>query len=247
MSNVDRVKRVCLFTGASGTLGTSFIRHYRKHYDIVAVYRSRSPRCPSQERRVVDPLNPESPVPENDDAVFSVQADLLDDADCTRVVELALARFGRVDLLVNAAAVFSRQALVGSEHLIENFDRQFRLNVRVPLVLSLTLADLFWRNRTAENATMNRHIVNVASIGGVRLFTDTRLSVYSASKAALAQLSRHMASEFLAFGVRVNALAPSAFPRLIPTDQVSSCIRDLDEGRANGRVVVIEKDGESFA
>jgi NAD(P)-dependent dehydrogenase (short-subunit alcohol dehydrogenase family) len=245
-ANVERMKRVCLLTGASGALGTSFIRQYREHYDIVAVYRSRVPNFPSQERHLVDPLDPKRAVPENDNALFSVQADLLDDGACTRVAELALARFGRVDLVVNAAAVFARQALLGSENLVENFERQFRLNVQVPLLLSVTLADLFWRSRGAENAALNRHIVNVASIGGVRLYPGTGLSVYSASKAALVQLRRHMAAEFSDIGLRVNALAPSAFPRLILTDAVASSLRRLDESRASGNVVLIQSDGETL-
>jgi NAD(P)-dependent dehydrogenase (short-subunit alcohol dehydrogenase family) len=238
------VKRVCLFTGASGTLGTSFIQRYSEQYDIVAVYRSRPPRWPSQQRRLIDPLDPAAALPDNDDAVFSVQADLFDDTECRRVAELALARFGRVDMLVNAAAVFAREPMVGSARLAENFDRQFRLNVRVPLILSVTLADLFWRGRASENLAMNRHVINVASIGGVQVFAGNGLGVYSASKAALVQMSYHMASEFCAFGVRVNAVAPSAFPRIVPADRVSSSLRELDEGRANGRLVILDKDTE---
>jgi NAD(P)-dependent dehydrogenase (short-subunit alcohol dehydrogenase family) len=246
MRTAAQNRRVCLFTGASGLLGSAFLRLYRAQYDIVAVYRSRSPSAPTQESWLVDPLHPEAAVPENENSVFAIQGDLLDDHDCKRVVELALARFGAIDLLVHAAATFNRQTIVGTDRLMENFDLQFRLNVRSPLLLSATVAELFWRNRPEENAARNRHIVHVASIGGVHFYPGTGLSVYSASKAALVQLSRHMASEFSAFGVRVNALAPSAFPRLIPVDRVASSLRELDQGRENGRVLILEKDRESF-
>ena len=192
---------------------------------------------------MVDPLDPSAELPENRNAVFAIAADLASDAEIKRVGELALARFGQVDLVVNSAATFSRQPIVGSGQLAENFDRQFRLNVRAPLILSALLADLFWRTRAEENTRLNRHIVNIASIGGVRLYPGNGLSVYSASKSALIQLSRHMAKEFAGFGVRVNVLAPSKFPGLIPTSQVSSCLRDLDESHDSGRVVLIDGDG----
>ena len=242
-SNFVRVKRVCVFTGASGRLGTDFIKRYRQDYDIVAVYHSRVPEGISQERWMVDPLDPEADIPENHDAVFAVSADLVSDSEIRRVAELALARFGRVDLLVNGAVAFARQPIVGSGRLAGDFDHQFRLNVRAPLILSVTLADMFWRSRTSENVKLNRHIVNVASIGGVRFYPGNGLSVYSASKAALVQLSRHMASEFAEFGIRVNVLAPSRFPGLIPTSQVSACLRELDQGQDKSRVVLIDGHG----
>jgi len=194
---------------------------------------------------MVDPLDPSAHVPENSDAVFAVQADLLDDAECERIIEVALARFGQVDLLVNAAASFHRETIIGSDRLGDHFDRDFHLNVRVPLILSAQLARHDWLAKRTENMAMNRNIVNVASIGGVRLYPGGGVSVYSASKAALAQLSRHMADEFWPFGVRVNVLAPSAFPRLIATERVSERLRELDEGLDNGRVVVLSKDGDS--
>ncbi|WP_280186833.1 SDR family NAD(P)-dependent oxidoreductase, partial [Nocardia gipuzkoensis] len=97
-------RRVCLLTGASGTLGDAFCQAYYRDYDIVAVCRTRTPAVPSQLEWYVDPLAPEAAVPENDARVFVVRSDLTEPGEVERVVDLALARFGRVDLLVNNAA-----------------------------------------------------------------------------------------------------------------------------------------------
>ena len=51
------------------------------------------------------------------------------------------------------------------------------------------------------------------------------------------------ALEFHAFGVRVNATAPDAFPRLISTDSVTDSIVRLETGTLNGKVLVLNKDG----
>ena len=94
-----------------------FIKRYRQDYDIVAVYHSQAPEGISQERWIVDPLDPGADIPENHDAVFAVSADLVSDTEIKRVAELALARFGRVNLLVNGAVAFARQPIVGSGRL----------------------------------------------------------------------------------------------------------------------------------
>jgi len=77
----------------------------------------------------------------------------------------------------------------------------------------------------------------------VRIYSGSGQSVYSASKAALNFLTWHMAEEFRAFGVRVNATAPDAFPRLISTDSVADSIVRLEAGTLSGKVLVLNKEG----
>src|SRR5215510_5183464 len=97
-------KRVCLLTGASGALGTAFCRAYCARYSIIAVYHERLPLFPSQYLSYVDPLRVHAALPANENRVWAVQADLRNDEAVARVVEVAMGRFGGVDLLVNAAA-----------------------------------------------------------------------------------------------------------------------------------------------
>jgi NAD(P)-dependent dehydrogenase (short-subunit alcohol dehydrogenase family) len=80
------------------------------------------------------------------------------------------------------------------------------------------------------------------------LFVPPRLgrSAYNASKAALNVLTLHMAHEFQEFGVRVNACAPNTFPQVVATDDVARSLRNLAEGRINGKILVIDKQGEHF-
>src|SRR5262245_24688775 len=138
-------KRVCLLTGASGTLGAAFCRMFRKRYHIAAVCGKRLPSVPSQYSQTIDALNPSADV-NGSDPVFVIKADLFDEREVPRVVELTLARFGCIDLLVNAA-VHSRWApAVESNELIDSAARQFEMNVIVPLKLSVTVAREFWRD-----------------------------------------------------------------------------------------------------
>src|SRR5690242_5231563 len=107
-------RRVCLLTGASGVLGRAFCAAYRHEYDIVAVYRRDRPWLPAQDARVVDPLDHAAAVTENEHPIYALRADLLARGEPRRVVEAALARFGTVDLLVNAAVSTLWAPMLGS-------------------------------------------------------------------------------------------------------------------------------------
>ena len=173
--------------------------------------------------------------------VFTIQADLTLAADVDRVVEVALARFGRVDLLVNAAGCSVWAPIVESEALLASMRRQFETNVEAPLRLAAAVATACWRDRRAENLTANRNVVNVSSIAGEQVYPGQGQSVYAASKAALNMLTRHMASEFETFGVRVNATAPNSFPDRVPTGAVVDAIVALDRGDMTGTIATLDE------
>jgi NAD(P)-dependent dehydrogenase (short-subunit alcohol dehydrogenase family) len=236
------VRRVCVLTGAGGTLGSAFCRAYAGQYDIVAVCRRRRPDAVSQLESYIDPLAPAAALPENDARVYVVYADLEAPTDIDRVVDVALARYGRVDLLVNNAVYVGLHphGLVDGEGALRDFARQFDVNVGVPLRLAAGFAQRFWKQHDQDNRAANRNIVNVSSWSASKVYPHTGQAVYSASKAALNQLTRHMAAEFAAFGVRVNALAPNSFPSLVSTESVARAIIELDGGLVTGRILALD-------
>ena len=214
-----------------------FCQAYYQHYDIVAVCRGRVPAAPSQQEWFIDPLAPQNPLPENDSRIFVVHADLTREGEPERVVDLALAKYGAVDLLVNNAAYVRRtpHGLVDGDAALAEFEPHFALNVGVPLRLSTRLAQRCWLRDDLGNRARNRNIVNVSSIAGSEVYPGGQ-ALYGASKAALNQLTRYQAAEFAEFGVRVNAIAPDAFPATVPTLQVAGAIAELDAGTVTGAV-----------
>jgi NAD(P)-dependent dehydrogenase (short-subunit alcohol dehydrogenase family) len=239
-------KRVCLLTGASGTLGSTFCHRFADRYDIAAVFHSRPPEVPSQHQRFVDPLDPGAQVAANQHPIFAVRADLAGAGEIDRLVDLVLARFGRIDVVVNAARHSALLPLADSDRGVASLDRQFHLNTSVPVRLATTVARKFWRSRDRENHRWNRSVVNVSSTAGLYVYPDYHQSAYAASKAALNHLTCHLANEFRAFGVRVNATAPNTFPQLVSTESVAETIVRLDRGRMNGRIVVLDTEGETL-
>ncbi|WP_248295331.1 SDR family oxidoreductase [Paraburkholderia sp. UYCP14C] len=77
-----------------------------------------------------------------------VAADLTRVGDCRSVIAATDAHFGRVDVLVNAAAMTDRGTLLDTNH--ERFDRLFATNVRVPFFLMQEAVAVMRRKRTEE-------------------------------------------------------------------------------------------------
>lgn len=237
-------RRVCLLTGAAGKLGTAFIERYGETCDIVAVYHKTELSVPSQDTDLVDPLAPNAQLAENRRSVFAVRADLANDADLSRAVELTLARYDRIDLLINAGAdTRFHGSLMDIGVLDADFSRQMAINVTAPLKLAALVGKQFWSRNTADNLKNGRNIVNVSSISSLRVFPHVGQAMYGASKAALNYLTAHLTAELRPYGVRANALAPTRFPDRITTLSVVEAIGRIDRSDMNGKIVVLDEQG----
>lgn len=241
-------RRVCLLTGASGRLGSAFLRLYGHRYEIFAVSGTRAVTGPACVSWQFDPLKPDLRTPASPRGFASMQADLTDATQVSLVVERALSRFGRIDLVVNAAAVVQLGWLTGLEsNVIAGVTRMFEVNTVAPLRLALEVARQFWRARAADNTALNRNIVNVSSTSASYVFDGQGQGGYSVSKAALNMLTCHMAEEFASLGVRVNAIAPDSFPERIATESVCDAVVRFDQGTMNGAISLQEMAGETAA
>ena len=229
--------RVCLLTGAGGLLGRCFCKRFSRTYRIAAVYHSKPPIVATDPVLRVDPFDCESVGRAHDIWPYTIQADLASENDLGRIVDAVLHRFGRVDLLVNAAVCY-RFGAVYDESFLESFRYQMTVNTFAPVKLSALLLRLYWRHRVRENLAHQRNILNVSSVSATNVFSGLGQSLYSSAKAALNQLTLHMAAEYEQFGIRVNALAPTSFPKIVPTESVVDEIARIDASDCSGRVVV---------
>jgi 3-oxoacyl-[acyl-carrier protein] reductase/pteridine reductase len=126
---------------------------------------------------------------------LAVECDVRSESQVRRAVEAVASEFGRLDVLVNNAAVFESVPL--DRMSLEQWDAVFETNARGPfLVAREALPHL----RAAEG-----RIVNIGSLGGIQAWADH--AHYCSSKAALHMLTRAMAKAF-APEVSVNCVAP---------------------------------------
>jgi NAD(P)-dependent dehydrogenase (short-subunit alcohol dehydrogenase family) len=138
-------------------------------------------------------------------AVAAIGSDVADPAQAPRLVETALARFGRLDVLVNNAGTSSFQKFLELQY--DEWQRVMAVNLTGMAMSSVAAGRHMAEQRSGR-------IVNLASVVGERAIGGR--TSYGTSKAAIIQLTRQMAIELAPFGVTVNAIAPGA----IETDMV---------------------------
>jgi len=234
------MKRSCILTGASGELGRAFCKIAANKYNILAVCHERSLLHSSQNIQSVDPFNPELPVEENADPLFIMYADLTREEDRARVVEVALARLGEVDVLINAAGFSVWASLLDTTYALDTMIQQFNINAFVPLQLTILLAHRVWNNNFAKNRQCNRGVINVSSIAAAHAVPRKGQSVYAASKAALNIFTIHLASELSDRGIRVNALLPDTFGTKVSLEEVIEALSDIDASDETGKLYEIQ-------
>jgi NAD(P)-dependent dehydrogenase (short-subunit alcohol dehydrogenase family) len=106
----------------------------------------------------MDPLEPTQLLAENSDPVFAVKADVRDEVQVTHAVEIILARYCRIDFVVNAAAAFVCGSM-DDERLIENALYQVNTNLIGPLLVSAVVRRPFWRSEGSSNPLRERKLV----------------------------------------------------------------------------------------
>ncbi len=113
-----------------------------------------------------------------------------------RVIDAAIAAFGHIDVLVNAAGVIASGPLEATTD--ETWDTMMNVNLRAPFRLMREAAPHLKARKGA--------VVNVSSVNGLRSFPG--VLAYCVSKAGVDHLTRCAAIEMAPLGVRVNAVNP---------------------------------------
>jgi NAD(P)-dependent dehydrogenase (short-subunit alcohol dehydrogenase family) len=160
----------------------------------------------------------------------ALEADVTDEGQCRGLAERALERFGRLDLLDNNVGIGSRGSIV--EESPETWRRVMQVNVE-----SMFLVSKYAIPAMLASAAGGA-IVNVSSISALR---PQGLTAYSASKGAIISLTRAMAVDHGAQGIRVNCVAPGpVFTPMVGAATMSEATRDL---RRRASVLNVEGTG----
>jgi NAD(P)-dependent dehydrogenase (short-subunit alcohol dehydrogenase family) len=177
----------------------------------------------------------------------AVAASVLDEEDCARMVAEHVERHGGLDVLVNSAGVGFASTI--ADLSTKRFDVQLGVNLRGAFLVT--------RDALPHLRASRGYVVNIASIAGT--IPTPGLSGYGASKAALISLTRSLAREEEATGVRATALCPAfvdtamaewtGLPaeQLIQPEDCAELVRALLRLSPAARVpvVVVERAGES--
>jgi len=189
-STSNAPKRTMLLTGASRGIGHATVMRFS----------SAGWRVLTCSRHPFPEVCPWDAGPED-----HIQVDLADHADTTRAIDEIKERLNGAPLhaLVNNAAISPKaeggKRMGSIDTDVETWSHVFRVNFFAPIMMARGLIE--------ELKAAKGSVVNVTSIAGSRVHPFAG-AAYATSKAALASLTREMASDFGRHGVRVNAIAP---------------------------------------
>lgn len=186
-------EKVILITGAGRGIGAACaLLAAQQGYSVCVNYQSRHEAA----AEVCDAIVQEG------GSAFSIQADVSDQADVERMFAAIDTRFGRLDALVNNAAILATQMRV------EQMDA-----ARLQRIFATNITGSFLCAREAVRRMSTRHggeggaIVNLSSRAAV-LGSPGEYVDYAASKAAVDALTIGLAKEVAAEGIRVNGVRP---------------------------------------
>ncbi|WP_439379150.1 SDR family NAD(P)-dependent oxidoreductase [Amycolatopsis lexingtonensis] len=173
-------RKVAVITGASQGIGAALVESYRKlGYAVVA--------------------NSRSITPSGDAEILAVPGDIADPAVGARVIERALATFGRVDTLVNNAGLFVAKPF--TDYTGADFDA----------VTGVHLRGFFDVTQHAIAAMLENgggHIVNVTTSLTDHADSSVPSALASLTKGGLNAVTKALAIEYAKRGIRVNAVSP---------------------------------------
>jgi len=155
------------------------------------------------------------------EALF-VPTDVAEEAEVRAMVEAALKRYGRIDILFNNAGIliYSKDTCV-HELTTEVWERTMAVNLRGPwLCAKYVIPHMLKQQRGC--------IINLASPTGLRGFPG--MTAYSTSKGGITALTRAMAADYSRYHIRVNAIVPGCM------DTPMNAARLSDETRRQQRV-----------
>jgi hypothetical protein len=178
--------RAVIVTGGADGIGWAACRRFAAAGDYVVVADRNGPGAQARARELGD-------------GHIGVEADVSREADVAAMVEACVARYGRLDVLVNNAGVIDAQATPILRQPVEAFRELMGINV----------TGAFLAAREAGRVMLGQGrgaIVNLASGAGIAAVPYR--NGYGASKAAVMSLTRTLACEWATSGVRVNAVAP---------------------------------------
>ncbi|WGF88525.1 SDR family NAD(P)-dependent oxidoreductase [Marinivivus vitaminiproducens] len=209
--------KVAVVTGGAGPRGIGFAtaRHFAAQGASVVIVD-------------LERANPAAMAAELGDGHLGVVGDVTRAEDCARVAETTRERFGRIDILVNNAGITQKRTL--AEISGTDYDAVLDVNLRGTLLMSQAVVPVMQAQRSGS-------IVCISSVSAQRGGGIVGGPHYSAAKAGILGLTRAMARELGASGIRVNAITPGLIDTDILVGKLSDALRaELKAGVPLGRL-----------
>jgi NAD(P)-dependent dehydrogenase (short-subunit alcohol dehydrogenase family) len=172
--------KVAIITGGSQGIGAGLVAAYRRQgWGVVANARRMKPA--------------------EDPEILTVEGDIAEPETAERIIGGALARFGRIDTLINNAGVFISKPF--TNYTAEDY----------ALVVGVNLTGFFWLTQRVIAEMLTRyggHVVNISATLAEYANSSAPSVLAALTKGGLASATRSLAVEYASRGIRVNAVSP---------------------------------------
>jgi NAD(P)-dependent dehydrogenase (short-subunit alcohol dehydrogenase family) len=176
--------KVVVLTGGAGDICAELALHFLRLDGRVAVLDIDSAKLDSLASRA----------DEYDDSFFSQACDATDVDQLSESIRASIARFGAIDVLINGVGGTELPTMRGMT--VDGWRREVEVNLNTAAYSSILVLPVMRRQ-------MHGSIINISSVNAFAVFGSP---AYSAAKAGLLSLTRSIAVEYGAFGIRCNAL-----------------------------------------
>jgi NAD(P)-dependent dehydrogenase (short-subunit alcohol dehydrogenase family) len=163
------------------------------------------------------------------DRAVSLPADVSSQAGCAGLAAALAEHTDRLDVLVNNAGATWGADI--EEYPDSAWDKVLALNLKAPFHLTVACLPLLRASATAERPS---RVINIGSVDGMHV-PMWESYAYSSSKAAVHQLTRHVAKRLAAERITVNAIAPGIFPSRMMQFAFDNAEDELVEATPLGR------------
>ena len=182
-------KKIVLITGASSKIGMCIAEKLAKcKYDLVLNYNTSLEKAEKLRGELINKYNID---------VLLIKADLREEKEIKNIIDCAIKKYGRIDILINNAAIEQDNTLENNTK--EEFLDVLNVNLIAPFLLSKYASKYMIKNNYGK-------IINIASTNGIDTYYPSSLD-YDASKAGLISLTHNLAIELAPY-ITVNAIAP---------------------------------------
>ena len=210
--------KVAIVTGSSRGIGKAIAKEFAKNgYCIVL-----NSRDEQDLSRTAQDISKEIG---NNNVVSYIAGDVSQEHVCTSLMEEAIKRFGRLDVLVNNAGISGVSKKI-SEISTNDWDYVIDVNLKGTFLCTReALKPMIQNSDTSNNTKNNYSIINISSVHESIPQPDG--APYAASKGGMEMLTKNTAMEVSDKGIRVNGIAPGA----IATDMNKDLLRRTREKR----------------
>lgn len=189
--------KTVVVTGASSGMGDAIVRLFvAEGAQVVAVAR-RKERLEALKESLADAPG----------TVEIYPGDVSGQAICEGMIDFAVEKFGKLDVLVNNAGIMDDMSPIG-EATNEKYEQVLKVNTFGPFCAMRKAVNVFLEQGNGGT------IVNVASLGAMRSCAG---AIYCASKAAVISMTKNTAYMYMKDGIRANAIAPGGIASEIAT------------------------------